>query len=477
MSRWALNILYVLLLATLPRWVKAQESKTPLCYEAYQNGTVVVTDGPREVVRIIPHLFAGKKIYVQQAPSPRMDDSVTFMALPPGKKAGDFNARALLGGGEVDLRYGVERLAFGLHFHYLLVPRANLQVGRVQVYAWFSYFDWRGLPVDFNDNEAPVPDMPEGDSPWSFIFRKAYSSPVSMGPSPALGGLAVQMGSKDLFTELVLNQRWGQGLGVVYTHHEFSFPNSREPIHLFYNDWVWEQGVEKVFDFTMIFNRPMAPSPCVTVTPAARKNPPAPASLFTPLPAPSPTRTAIALPTPTRRATPTPGSTPTWIPLPSPTPVPTRPTPPVKVQARQVKIRPTPAWVWRPTVTHTPEPTAVRRPSPKVAWTATPKPTASWLPPLDKGNSIEFSEIPPNIYVSFADGPGFYRLKIVDSRGNLLQVIYDQRVVSQTDAWVGWDGKDAQGQEAPPGQYFVIFYKDGKALKSLSVVRTPKAGK
>jgi len=94
---------------------------------------------------------------------------------------------------------------------------------------------------------------------------------------------------------------------------------------------------------------------------------------------------------------------------------------------------------------------------------------------LDKEQSIEFSDAPANIYVGFADGPGVYQLQIVDSRGKLLQVIYDQKVVAQADAWVGWDGKDAQGLDVPPGKYFVIIYKDGKALKSLSVVRVSKS--
>jgi hypothetical protein len=499
MSRRLLQALFLSILAALPLRALAQEAG-PLCYQVYKNGTVIVSDGPKEIVRIFPHLFAGGPFYFRQVPSPRMEDSFLFTPFPKGKKHGDYDATANVHGGEVDLSYRVERLSFGLRIHYTLEPRINIQLGRVQVYTRFDHADWKNAPLSFNDNEGYVPDLPKGDSLWGFILRSAYSSPISLGPSPALGGLAFQMSSKGLYTELVGNERWGRSLGIVYSRHEFSFPQTREPVHLFYKEWIWEQGVEKNFDFDITFNRPMAPSPCITVTPGVVGNkaafapkpeiPTNPVRVLTATPLATATRTATLIPTPTRTATPTASPTPTWTPRPIPpparvlprviaprptaTPVPVRSTPTVKVQARSIRVRPTPNRGWRPTFTRTstPRPLPVRKAISKAAWTPTPTPIPSWLPKLDKANAIVFSETPPNIYVSFADGPGVYRLQIVDNRGNLLQVIYNQRVVTQADAWVGWDGKDAQGRVAPPGQYFVIIYKDGKALKSLSVVRT-----
>jgi len=101
----------------------------------------------------------------------------------------------------------------------------------------------------------------------------------------------------------------------------------------------------------------------------------------------------------------------------------------------------------------------------------TPKPLP--LPPLDTAQAIEFTAPPANIYVTFADGPGTYLLRVVDSRAMPVRTIYDHHVVSEDDAWVEWDGKDEQGRDVPPGQYYVVFYKDGKALKSLSLIRRP----
>jgi flagellar hook assembly protein FlgD len=92
---------------------------------------------------------------------------------------------------------------------------------------------------------------------------------------------------------------------------------------------------------------------------------------------------------------------------------------------------------------------------------------------LDPNVSVVFSAPPANIDVTFADGPGRYQLEVVDGSGNSLEAIFDQRVVMEGDTWVEWDGRDAKGRDVPPGQYYVILYKDGKALKSISLVRTP----
>jgi hypothetical protein len=195
--------------------------------------------------------------------------------------------------------------------------------------------------------------------------------------------------------------------------------------------------------------------------------------------------------TPTRVFTPTPF--PTAVPTLTPTPIPPLPTPtlrprprrtltplppprPVRVtpQVRRVRIRPTATFVpFRPTSTWTP----LRW----IYWTPTPlppppKPTAipAWLPPLVKGQVIAFQVPPVQIYVTFEDGPGRYQLEVVDGRGSPLQLIFDKKILGEGDSWATWDGKDSQGRDAVPGQYFVIFYKDGRPLRSISVFKTGK---
>jgi flagellar hook assembly protein FlgD len=96
---------------------------------------------------------------------------------------------------------------------------------------------------------------------------------------------------------------------------------------------------------------------------------------------------------------------------------------------------------------------------------------------LVKAQAIVFQTPPVEIYVTFEDGAGRYQLEVVDERGNPLQLIFDKKIVGEGDSWVTWDGKDGQGRNMPAGQYFVIFYKDGQPLRSISVYRSWTTGK
>ncbi len=185
---------------------------------------------------------------------------------------------------------------------------------------------------------------------------------------------------------------------------------------------------------------------------------------FTPIPIPTATPLPRVVPISDLRPSPTPYSFPAIVPLPTSTPRP---------QPKRTRIRPTPTWVWRPPRPATPWPWPARTPILKAVL---PTPTIvapSLLSLLDKEQAIDFTTPPANIYVTFGDGPGWYQLQIVDRGANLVKTIYDKHVVAETDAWVEWDGRDEKGHDMPPGQYFVVIYKDGTALKSISVVRSP----
>jgi flagellar hook assembly protein FlgD len=98
--------------------------------------------------------------------------------------------------------------------------------------------------------------------------------------------------------------------------------------------------------------------------------------------------------------------------------------------------------------------------------------TTSWLPNLDKDHSVVFHSGTAEVYLTFEDGPGLYQLEVVDTRAKPVKVIFNQRIVSRTDAWVEWNGKNEQGQDMPVGQYFVIFFENGKAIRSISVFKS-----
>jgi flagellar hook assembly protein FlgD len=40
---------------------------------------------------------------------------------------------------------------------------------------------------------------------------------------------------------------------------------------------------------------------------------------------------------------------------------------------------------------------------------------------------------------------------------------------------VEWDGKNKMRYDVPSGQYYVVYFKDGKAIKTLPVARVYKA--
>lgn len=94
------------------------------------------------------------------------------------------------------------------------------------------------------------------------------------------------------------------------------------------------------------------------------------------------------------------------------------------------------------------------------------------LPAPAQAQTIVFQNLPANIYISFADGPGIYALEVVDRSGKHLRNLFQERVVAQEDDWVEWDGKDDAGQDLPPGPYTVLYTKNGRELKRLILVKT-----
>ena len=104
----------------------------------------------------------------------------------------------------------------------------------------------------------------------------------------------------------------------------------------------------------------------------------------------------------------------------------------------------------------------------------------TWTPvftvvPLTSGGQTIVFDIPPaNIYMSFADGPGFYRLEIFDGKGHHLRNLFEKKVVAEEDDWAEWDGKNDEGQDSPPGMYYVVYSKGGRELRRMTVLRTGK---
>lgn len=218
-----------------------------------------------------------------------------------------------------------------------------------------------------------------------------------------------------------------------------------------------------------IWNAPVFAPPTATPLPAEV---PKPALVWT-LP-PTPVPTVIWAPPPTW--------TPVW--PPPIVPVPTRSIHPTPVLRKNPSIPPTPIRKIRlrkPTPTPVPdfgipnraEPFESKAPLiPTKPPTPVPPPNASQQPTSDGAQTIVFEDQPANIYISYADGPGIYRLEVVDASLHPIRALFEKHVVAQQDDWVEWDGKDDAGREMPTGQYTVLYTKDGMELNKLILVKT-----
>lgn len=199
------------------------------------------------------------------------------------------------------------------------------------------------------------------------------------------------------------------------------------------------------FTFTRVPPRPTA-TPTWTFTPRPR-----PTNTFTPTFTFTPTRIPKARPIPTATFTPTP-----LPPPPPPRVTHVRRIPPTPTNTRFIPPTPTPKPIRR-----RPWPTAIPTSTPRPIPTPVSEPAASMPMP----ETIVFVNPPVNIYIEFADGPGQYKLEVVDAGQNHIRTLFDRHVTGDENQWVEWDGKNEQGTLMSYGQYFAIFTKDGKALR------------
>jgi flagellar hook assembly protein FlgD len=117
--------------------------------------------------------------------------------------------------------------------------------------------------------------------------------------------------------------------------------------------------------------------------------------------------------------------------------------------------------------THTPTQTAL---SLVPVFTATAVVTAGVPQDSSMAGTIVFAKPPVNINASFADGPGVYRLEIVDARGAHINTLYNEQVVLEKDTWIIWDGTNDQGQRMGYGNYQALLSKDGVLIEKIALV-------
>ncbi|HVM32184.1 MAG TPA: hypothetical protein VMU88_03555 [bacterium] len=106
--------------------------------------------------------------------------------------------------------------------------------------------------------------------------------------------------------------------------------------------------------------------------------------------------------------------------------------------------------------------------------------TDSWqapaAPPLEPAPALAPSPVPAtpaqtsmSFYVSLLDGPGLYRLEVVDGSGRHLRTLLEEKRTGSEQVWVQWDGKGDQGQALPSGNYWLLYSKDGQVIRKMAL--------
>lgn len=76
------------------------------------------------------------------------------------------------------------------------------------------------------------------------------------------------------------------------------------------------------------------------------------------------------------------------------------------------------------------------------------------------------SKTAANLFISFEEGPGIYKVEILDMEGRHIKTPFQKKVVRKTNAWVPWDGKNEKGEPASSGTYQAVYTKDGSPLRT-----------
>jgi hypothetical protein len=92
---------------------------------------------------------------------------------------------------------------------------------------------------------------------------------------------------------------------------------------------------------------------------------------------------------------------------------------------------------------------------------------------VEDDGAIVFGPSSANILVTFGDGPGLYKVEAVDENSMHLKTLLNQRIITDAETWLTWDGKDDQGNGVPAGRYYILCSKAGTVLQKILLRRVP----
>ncbi len=223
-------------------WADAADAPTtagdkPLQVHVLDNGSVEILEKTKQVLFIKPLVYTsqdwhgpnGRSWYVVSGQAPNLQ--VKF-SLPNNVSA--------------NLKTSIEVLKSGIHVRYSLKPSGLAQVLRVAAQLDFLYDDWAGGPYQMGSTLGTLP----GAQPLDPELDLAHSDDsFSLGPSSTFGDLTVNLKTQGLHSTFY-SSKWKQRFYVTLSHNE---PTDKA--------WEWKAGEEKVYDFTVSFNRKLVQQP------------------------------------------------------------------------------------------------------------------------------------------------------------------------------------------------------------------------
>ncbi|HTC21303.1 MAG TPA: alpha/beta hydrolase [bacterium] len=209
----------------------------PLHVQVLDNGSINLLENMKQVMYITPLIYCSQD---WQGYNGRCWIDVSG-------KAPDLQVKASLPNNvSAALKTSIEVLKSGIHIRYTLIPSGPAKVLRVAAQLDFLYDDWAGDPYQL----GPTPMTLPGIQPLDEEIDLAHSDgPLSLGPSPTFGNLTVKLNTQGLHAT-VYSSKWRKRFYVTLSHDE---PPEKT--------WEWNAGEEKVFDFTVAFNRNLVQEP------------------------------------------------------------------------------------------------------------------------------------------------------------------------------------------------------------------------
>jgi len=218
--------------------VNGADITEPLTYQTQKNGTVLFYSDYQNIGFVLPEITTGGGEFHSFDGQSEEDGFPTDWV-------------DLGSGVTVHLQVNVVALPQGLRINYVLVPEKTVEVQQVRASIYLPYSEWQKTPYRLGPSGGEISMNSAGGS--GITIARAEGQPLTLGPSPALGGLQILMYPGTATLTLADNSQWTSDLEASVTLNKLS----KKP-------WIWKAGQAKKIGFDLTFNRGLSPVPIPT---------------------------------------------------------------------------------------------------------------------------------------------------------------------------------------------------------------------